>query len=101
VIGCTGVDDPVRGWWSQRHGVVGGGEGVGVPSSSERGAWCCGRCPHKLERRWWRGRRWRIVRWHTVGRWRGQEGLRRSWRARGTGSRTQPHGDGAGPGVVE
>jgi hypothetical protein len=52
VIGCTGVDDPVRGWWSQRHSVVGGGEGVGVLASSGCGTWCCGRCPHRLERRW-------------------------------------------------
>ena len=39
VIGCTGVDDPVRGWWGQRHGAVGGGEGVGVhpPANGEHG----------------------------------------------------------------
>jgi hypothetical protein len=37
VVGGTGVDYPVGGWGSQRHGVVGGGEGVGVPASTQRG----------------------------------------------------------------
>jgi hypothetical protein len=84
VIGCTGVDDPVRGWWSQRHGAIGGSEGVGVPASSGRGPRCCSRCPHRMEQGWCRGCRWRAVRWHAICRWRGQES--RSQRARHRGS---------------
>jgi hypothetical protein len=37
MVGCTGVNDPVRRGWSQRHGVVGGGNGGYVPASSQRG----------------------------------------------------------------
>jgi hypothetical protein len=101
VVGGTGVDDPVRGRWSQRHGVVGGSEGVGVLASSQRGPWWRGRGPHRLERRWCWVSRWWAIRWRAVGNWHGQKSRRRSWRARGTGSLTRPHGDGVGPRVVE
>jgi hypothetical protein len=73
VVGGTGVDDPVRGRWSKRHGVVGGGEGIGVLASSQRGPWWCGRGPHRLLRRWCWVSRWRVVRWRALGRWRGQK----------------------------
>jgi hypothetical protein len=57
VIGCIGVDDPVRGWWSQLHGVVSGGEGSWVPASNKRGPWCRGRCPRRRELRRGQGSR--------------------------------------------
>jgi hypothetical protein len=98
VIGCTGVDDPVRGWWSQRHVAVSGSEGSRVPVSSERGPWCRGRCPCRRKLRRDRGRQGHAVRRHAVGR-RSLESRRR--RAGGTGALTRPHGDGADPGVVE
>jgi hypothetical protein len=108
VVGCTGVDDPVRRWWSQRHGVVGGGERGWVPASSERGPGCRGGGPRRQERRRGRSRRWHTIRRHAVGRqqrcavdWRRQESRRRRRRTGGTGGRTRPHGDGVGPGVVE
>jgi hypothetical protein len=106
VVGCTGVDDPVRRWWSQRHGVVCGGERGWVPASSEWGPGCRGRGPRRRELGWGRGRRGHVVRRHVVGRrrrcavgGRSQESRRR--RTGGTGGLTRPHGDGVGPGVVE
>jgi hypothetical protein len=49
VVGCTGVDDPVRRWWSKRHGAVGSGEGGRVPAASERGPRCRGGGPCRRE----------------------------------------------------
>jgi hypothetical protein len=67
VVGCTGVDNPVRGGWSQRHGAVGGGKGGCVPTSSQ------GRpgSHQRHELRWSRGRRGHAVCGHDEGRWRG------------------------------
>jgi hypothetical protein len=99
VIGCTGVDDPVRGRWGQRHGAICVGEGGRVPASSERGPWCRGRRSRRWELRRSRGRWGHAVWRHAVGGWRSQECWRR--RTGGAGGLTRPHGDGAGPGVVE
>jgi hypothetical protein len=60
VVGCTGVDNPVEGGWSQRHGVVGAGKGGCVPTAS-RGRTGSHR---RHELRWSRGRRGYVVREH-------------------------------------
>ena len=35
MVGCTGVNDLVKGGWSQRHDAVGGSKGGGILASSE------------------------------------------------------------------
>jgi hypothetical protein len=97
VIGCTGVDDPVRRRWGQRHGAVCGSEGNRVPTCNERGPWCRGRRSRRRELRRAPGRSGHAVWRHVVGGRRSQE----SRRTGGAGGLTQPHGDNAGPGVVE
>jgi hypothetical protein len=51
VVGSVGVDDPVRGWWSQHHRAVGDDEISWVPASSERGPRCHGGGPRRQELR--------------------------------------------------
>jgi hypothetical protein len=99
VIGCTGVDDLVRRRWGQCHGAVCGGEGSRVPTCNERGPWCRGRRSRRRELRRGLGRWGHAVWRHVVGGRRSQESRRR--RTGGAGGLTQPHGDSAGPGVVE
>jgi hypothetical protein len=101
VIGGIKVDDPVRRWWGQSHGVVGGGEGGRVPAGSERGPWCRGRWPRRRELRRGQGRRWHAVWRHAIGGRRSQESWRRHRRTGSAGGLARPHGDGAGPRVVE
>jgi hypothetical protein len=57
VVGGTGVNDLVRGGWSQRYGAIGGGERGWVPASSERGPGSHGGGPRRRELRWGQGRR--------------------------------------------
>jgi hypothetical protein len=108
VVGCTGVDDPVRGGWCQNHGAVGGGKGGYVPTSSQARRGSHGVGPRRHELRWSRGRRGHAIWGHAEGRWRGssvggcsQESRRLRGRTGGTGGLARPHGDGAGPGVVD
>jgi hypothetical protein len=75
VVGCTGVDDLVRGGWSQRHDVVGGGKGGGILASSGR----------ELRR-------------SLRSRGHSRESAPEDGRHSGL---TWPHGDGSGLGVVE
>jgi hypothetical protein len=108
VVGCTGVDDPVKGGWCQHHGAVGGGKGGYVPTSSQARRGSHGVGPRRHELRWSRGRRGHAVWGHGEGRWRGssvggcsQESRRLRGRTGGTGGLARPHGDGGGPGVVD
>jgi hypothetical protein len=51
VVGCTGVDAPIRGGWSQRHGAIGGGKGGCVRASGKRGLGGHGGGPQRRELR--------------------------------------------------
>jgi hypothetical protein len=74
-LNATGEEERARGMVVKLATIVtlqctdGATEGVGVPASSQRGPWCCGRCLHRLERRWCWVCRWRVVWWYAVGRW--------------------------------